>query len=79
MLQMRAVLALFLVALVWAAEEEKPAAKPDETERPKTFQRLIPADVLRGKYQEGMNHGLFQRKYSVDWDGNSVGISQYNQ
>lgn len=35
---------LFVIAIVFAAEEKK------EEERPKTFRRLIPADVLRGKF-----------------------------
>ena len=34
---------LFVIAIVFAAEEK-------EEERPKTFRRLIPADVLRGKF-----------------------------
>lgn len=35
------------LAVVLAAEEKKDEAK--DAERPKTFKRLIPADVLRGK------------------------------
>ncbi|BES87223.1 unnamed protein product [Nesidiocoris tenuis] len=45
---MRALLAVAGVALicaVWAAEEKKKDAA--EEDRPKTFKRLIPADVLR--------------------------------
>lgn len=38
------VVAVALVA-VYAADEKKPA----DGERPKTFRRLIPADVLRGE------------------------------
>uniref|UniRef100_A0A146M2G4 Single domain-containing protein n=2 Tax=Lygus hesperus TaxID=30085 RepID=A0A146M2G4_LYGHE len=44
---MRALLAVAGVALfcaVWAADEKKPESTE---ERPKTFKRLIPADVLR--------------------------------
>jgi hypothetical protein len=37
------------VLAVSAAEDKKDAAAP---ERPKTFRRLIPADVLRGTYSE---------------------------
>ena len=37
-------LAAILVVAVYAADEKK-----KEEERPKTFRRLIPADVLRGK------------------------------
>jgi hypothetical protein len=37
-----------LAVAVSAAEDKKDAA----TERPKTFRRLIPADVLRGTYSE---------------------------
>lgn len=42
--QMRGIVAVSAVALVcavWAAEDK-------DAERPKTFRRLIPADVLRG-------------------------------
>lgn len=35
------------VAVVLAASEEE---KKEEPERPKTFRRLIPADVLRGEF-----------------------------
>lgn len=49
------VLALLAVA-VYGAEEKKeetkaatPATPAADGERPKTFKRLIPADVLRGK------------------------------
>lgn len=35
---------LLVAAIVFAAEEKK------EEERPKTFRRLIPADVLRGEF-----------------------------
>jgi hypothetical protein len=38
-----------LAVAVFAAEDKKDAASP---ERPKTFRRLIPADVLRGTYSE---------------------------
>lgn len=41
------VLAFVVLAVVYAADEKKDAA--DNAERPKTFKRLIPADVLRGK------------------------------
>lgn len=40
------VAALLLVAVVYAAEDDKKLTAGD---RPKTFRRLIPADVLRGK------------------------------
>ena len=39
-----AVAAVLFIAAVFAADEKK------EEERPKTFRRLIPADVLRGKF-----------------------------
>lgn len=40
---MKYLVVLALFALAFAAEETK------EEERPKTFRRLIPADVLRGQ------------------------------
>lgn len=45
------VLACVVLAVVYAEDEKKDAA-----ERPKTFKRLIPADVLRGK----QNYFLFK-------------------
>lgn len=38
------VLTFAVLAVVYAADEKK-----DDAERPKTFKRLIPADVLRGE------------------------------
>jgi hypothetical protein len=43
-----------LAVVVSAAEDKKDATA---TERPKTFRRLIPADVLRGMYP---NHNIYQ-------------------
>jgi hypothetical protein len=45
--------AVLAVALS-AAEDKKDATA---TERPKTFRRLIPADVLRGTY---LDHNIYQ-------------------
>lgn len=42
------VLAVVVLAVAYAADEKKDAAA--DAERPKTFKRLIPADVLRGEW-----------------------------
>lgn len=45
------VVLLAFVCAASLAEDEAPKETPAvEGERPKTFKRLIPADVLRGKY-----------------------------
>jgi hypothetical protein len=50
-----------LAVAVSAAEDKKDATA---TDRPKTFRRLIPADVLRGKYPEH-NISSGRRNYTV--------------
>lgn len=62
------VLAVFLLA-AYVCAEDKAAEKTED--KPKTYKRLIPADVLRGKFYARCS-GTFARRLTIFLPCNEV-------